>query len=193
MRPLKIREDRLLARLADLFRKKGYDGTSYADVMNATGLVKASLYYRFPGGKADMVNALLSQVDREFSDYVLGPAFEPGPPLPRAKKIARRIRAFYQSGTRWCLLDTLTLAGNRMTLTLAGRSMQSWLNAFALLSRQAGLPRSAAARRAEEAVAAIEGALILSRVLRNPRPFLRTLSHLPLQLTRKSPGNAKAK
>ncbi len=185
MRPSKISDQRLFAGLADLFRKKGYDGTSYADLRKATGLVQASLYHRFPGGKADMVNALLSQVDREFSEYVLRPAFEPGPPLARARKIARRIGAFYKSGAKWCLLDTLTLAESRATLAHARRSMQFWVNAFARLARQAGLPAATARKRAEEAVAAIEGALIVSRVLHNRRPFLRVLASLPLQLTRK--------
>ena len=77
--------------------------------MKATGLVKASLYHRFPGGKADMVNAILSEVDRQFAEYVVKPAFEEGEPQVRARKIARRLREFYRSGKQWCLLDTARL------------------------------------------------------------------------------------
>src|SRR5213595_2938683 len=51
MRPAKISDERLFQGLSDVFRRKGYDGTSYSDVMKATGLVKASRYHRFPGGK----------------------------------------------------------------------------------------------------------------------------------------------
>jgi len=183
MRPVKISDEKLFQDLADVFRRKGYDGASYSDLMKATGLVKGSLYHRFPGGKADMVDAILSSVDRHFADYVLKPAFEEGRPRDRARKIARRLREFYDSGKRWCLLDTLTLADSPSTRTHARRSMEFWIDVFARLSRDAGLSPAIARKRAQEAVAAIEGGLVASRVLSNPRPFLRSLANLPKQLT----------
>src|ERR1700674_3382424 len=73
MRPAKVTDERLYEDLAGVFRRKGYDGASYSDIMEATGLVKASLYHRFPDGKEQMVNAILSRVDKEFVDYVLAP------------------------------------------------------------------------------------------------------------------------
>jgi AcrR family transcriptional regulator len=183
MRPAKSSDEKLFQDLADVFRRKGYDGASYSDLMKATGLVKGSLYHRFPGGKADMVDAILSSVDRYFADYVLKPAFEEGRPRDRARKIARRLREFYDSGKRWCLLDTLTLADSPSTRTHARRSMEFWIDGFARLSRDAGLSPPIARKRAQEAVATIEGGLVASRVLSNPRPFLRSLANLPKQLT----------
>ncbi len=182
MRPAKISDDKLFRALSDVFRRKGYDGASYSDLMKATGLVKASLYHRFPGGKADIVDAILSEVDRQFSEYVLKPAFEGGKPQDRARKIARRLREFYRSGKQWCLLDTVTLADSPSTRVHARRSMQSWIDAFARLGRDAGLSPAVARRRSREAVAAIEGGLVVSRVLGDPRPFLRSLASLPKQL-----------
>jgi TetR/AcrR family transcriptional regulator, lmrAB and yxaGH operons repressor len=183
MRPAKISDDKLFQELSDVFRRKGYDGASYSDLMKATGLVKASLYHRFPGGKADMVNAILSEVGRQFAEYVVKPAFEEGEPQVRARKIARRLREFYRSGKQWCLLDTVTLADSPSTRAQARRSMESWIDAFARLSRDAGLSPAIAHRRSQEAVAAIEGGLIVSRVLGDSSPFLRSLANLPRQLT----------
>ena len=183
MRPAKISDDKLFQELSDVFRRKGYDGASYSDLMKATGLVKASLYHRFPGGKADMVNAILTEVDRQFAEYVVKPAFEEGEPQVRARKIARRLREFYRSGKQWCLLDTVTLADSPSTLAHARRSIESWIDAFARLGRDAGLSPAIAHRRSQEAVAAIEGGLIVSRVLGDSRPFLRALANLPKQLT----------
>ena len=183
MRPAKISDEKVFQGLSDVFRRKGYDGASYSDLMKATGLVKASLYHRFPGGKADMVDAMLSKVDQHFADHVLKPASEEGRPQDRVRKIARRLREFYDSGKRWCLLDTLTLADSSSTLAHARRSMEFWIDVFARLSRDAGLSPATARKRAEEAVAAIEGGLVASRVLGNPRPFLRSLANLAKQLT----------
>jgi TetR/AcrR family transcriptional regulator, lmrAB and yxaGH operons repressor len=183
MRPAKISNNKLYRELADVFRRKGYDGASYADLMKATGLVKASLYHRFPGGKEEMVDAILSEVDREFSEYVVKPTFESGPPLERARKMARRLREFYHSGQQWCLLDTLTLADSPSTRQHARRSMEYWIDAFARVGRDAGLSSAIAKRRAEAAVAGIEGALVVSRVLGDRGPFLRSLASLPKRLT----------
>src|SRR5216683_2580241 len=130
MRPAKISDERLFQGLSDVFRRKGYNGASYSDLMKATGLVKASLYHRFPGGKVEMVDAILLKADREFSEYVLKPAFEAGEPQNRARTIARRLREFYRSGQQWCLLDTVTLADSPSTREHARRSMEFWMDAF---------------------------------------------------------------
>lgn len=183
MRPAKATDDEIFARLNDVFRRKGYEGASYADLMAATGLVKASLYHRFPGGKEEMVDAILSQVDRTFSEYVLRPAWEEGPPRERARRMALRLGEFYGSGRRWCLLDTLTISSKPRTMRHARRSMGFWVQSFERVSREAGLPPALARQRAEDAVSAIEGALIVSRVQKNRRPFIRALASLPARLT----------
>jgi AcrR family transcriptional regulator len=183
MRPVKVAERKVFARVSKVFREKGYEGTSYADLMAATGLVKASLYHRFPGGKEEIVEAILSEVDREFSEYVLRPAWQEGSPRERARQMARRLQEFYRSGSCWCLLDTITLSSSLRTVRHAGRSMEFWVESFARLARDAGVPSRLARARAEDAVAGIEGALIVSRVTKNRRPFLRALESLPTHLT----------
>lgn len=189
MRPMKVADGQVFTRLTNVFREKGYEGASYADLMTATGLVKASLYHRFPGGKEEMVDAILSQVDKEFSEYVLQPAWEEGAPSERARQMARRLGRFYGSGKRWCLLDTLTLASNARTVRHARRSMEFWIESFARVARDAGLPTALARQRAEDSVAAIEGGLIVSRVTKNRRPFLRALATLSSRLLGSSPRN----
>lgn len=183
MRPSKVSDRELFERLTEVFRRRGYDGASYADLMKATGLVKASLYHRFPGGKEEMVGAIQSEVDHHFAEYVLAPAVEEGEPKERVQRMARRLREFYEGGEAWCLLDTLTLADSRATLAHAKKSMEFWVERFAMVGSDAGLSAGVARKRAEEAVAAIEGGLVVARVLKNRRPFLRVLAGLPKRLT----------
>ena len=184
MRPAKLAEWQVLRKLTDVFRERGYEGASYAQLMAATGLVKASLYHRFPSGKEEIADAILAQTDQKFAEDVLRPAREAGQPRARARRIARRLREFYGSGTRWCLLDTLTLASGTKTLAHARRSMKFWVDSLACVGRDSGLPSSLARKRAEDAVAAIEGGLIVSRVVKNRQPFLRALAELPDRLTK---------
>jgi AcrR family transcriptional regulator len=185
MRPAKIKEEKLIERLMEIFRREGYEGTSYADLMKATGLVKASLYHRFPGGKQEMVNALLEEVDRQFAKHVLAPAYEEGDPAERARLIARRLREFYGQGKNSCLLDVLSLGENRSLLNHVRKSMEFWLESLARIGKDAGLQPKIARQRAEEAVASVEGGLVLARVLGDQRPFLRVLESLPQSLTQK--------
>jgi TetR/AcrR family transcriptional repressor of lmrAB and yxaGH operons len=152
-------------------------------LIKATGLGKASLYHRFPGGKAEMVDAVLTYIDQHFANYVLAPAFIAGPLPKRIRLIAKRLREFYDSGRCWCLLDTITLGDNPRVLAHARATMKSWINTFASIACEAGLAAPVAKQRARQAVAAIEGALVVSRVLGNHRAFRQILTTLPQQLS----------
>src|SRR5260370_41284214 len=150
--------------------------------MEGTGVGKARLYHRFPDGKEQMVNAILSRVDKEFVDYVLAPAFAEANVQERAEQVAERLEEFYAGGKRWCLLDTLTLAESKQTMSHARRSMEFWVQAFVRIARHAGGPRAEAKKRAQDSVAAIEGALIPARVLQNQGPVLLAMPAFALRL-----------
>jgi hypothetical protein len=61
--------------------------------------------------------------------------------------------------------------------------MEFWVESFARVGRDAGLSGGVARKRAEEAVAVIEGGLVVARVLKNRRPLLRVLAGLSKKLT----------
>jgi AcrR family transcriptional regulator len=187
MRQAKVPEARVFERLTTVFREKGYEGASYADLMKATGLVKASLYHRFPGGKEEMVDAILCEVDRHFGEYVLAPAYEKGEPVERARRMAKRIAEFYAGGQRWCLLDTLGLTESKRVKRHMAKSLAFWVESFARVSREAGIPAREARVRAEDAIGAIEGGLVVARVSANPAAFRRVISGLAERLTRARP------
>ncbi|MEO0971892.1 MAG: helix-turn-helix domain-containing protein, partial [Pseudomonadota bacterium] len=58
-RPASINDDDLLDRLSSVFREVGYEEASMALLASASGLKKASLYHRFPGGKEQMAREVL--------------------------------------------------------------------------------------------------------------------------------------
>ena len=76
----KFSENEVLNKLTGLFRDHGYDGTSLSLIMKATGLVKASLYHRFRGGKEEMAATVMDRVAGEFASDLLAPLNEPGDP-----------------------------------------------------------------------------------------------------------------
>ena len=52
-----------------LFRSKGYSATSIAEIVNACGVTKGSLYYHFRS-KEELALAAMDQVHRYFTDHV---------------------------------------------------------------------------------------------------------------------------
>ncbi len=171
-----------------LFRTDGYDGASLANIAEATGLRKSSLYHRFPGGKAQMAEEVALATAAHFAHEVLAPLSGPGTSRERLTQVVERLDDFYDGGRRSCLLDTLSIGdpGTEATTGL-GLAAEGWIAAFADVARSEGAARAEARRRAEDAVAAIEGALVLARVTGNLRPFTRSLARLPSLLLEPSP------
>src|SRR5260370_20753957 len=153
----KFSEDKLLSTLTGLFRDHGYDGTSITLTMKARGLVKASLYDRFRGGKEEMAATVMDRVAGEFASDLLAPLNEPGDPVERLRETGERLRKFYGSGKKACLLDTLTL--NRETPAVQARAEAAlgvWIDSFARFAEgSGGLPRVLAMARAQNAVWAL--------------------------------------
>lgn len=64
-RPRQFTEDEVLARASDLFWRRGYQATSVQDLVEATGLSRASLYGAF-GGKEQILVRALDRYRRHF-------------------------------------------------------------------------------------------------------------------------------
>ncbi|MEM7544163.1 MAG: TetR/AcrR family transcriptional regulator [Pseudomonadota bacterium] len=64
-RPRSFDEELALDAVEDLFWRQGYELTSYADLMEATGLGKGSLYAAFGDKQALYLRALQRYIDRE--------------------------------------------------------------------------------------------------------------------------------
>src|SRR3954467_10127074 len=107
----KVTDEVLLERIAEVFRRYGYEGTSIRLLSQATGLERASLYHRFPGGKEEMATAIIGKTCEWFSDNVFAPLKAASTPAEKLQRVAANLKVFYRDGTLWCVLDTMTLGG----------------------------------------------------------------------------------
>ncbi len=182
----KITEPELLNRLTEVFRTHGYEGASLSKISEATGLQRASLYHRFPGGKAEMAEAVLNRASEWLEKHALKSLTESGPPDGRLRQMARKLDEFYEGGKQSCLLDALSFGVEKGALRDHQRvAMEAWVDAIATMLRESGLPRRTARERAEDAVIRIQGSLVMARATGDPKPFRRTLRNLPQDLLRK--------
>ncbi len=184
MRTPTIDDDQLLDRLTEVFRVHGYEGASLSRISEATGLQRASLYHRFPGGKEEMAEAVLRRADDWFISHILAPLSDDQPPSQRVERMAKRLAHFYDSGEHSCLLDSLSLGDAEAALQChVEQSFTAWLGAMTAVARAAGATAAVAKRQASDALVQIQGGLVFSRVTGDTRPFRRVLKNLPELLT----------
>lgn len=176
-------DDVIIDKLSDVFRSQGYEGASLSKLSEATGLQRASLYYRFPGGKKEMAEAVLAQIDSRINARILGPLSAPGSPADRVQALVGGLKTLYQNGHASCLLDALSLGeGQNLFGPLIAGAFGAWIDALASVAADSGHDSATAKRLAEEVIISIQGALVLARGQNTNAPFMRVLENLPRNL-----------
>jgi TetR/AcrR family transcriptional regulator, lmrAB and yxaGH operons repressor len=169
--------------LLQLFRQYGYEGATLAKISEATGLGKASLYHHFPGGKEEMVTVVLDYLEQRLEQYILQPLQGEGDAFDRLKRMSQSVIERYEGGKQPCLLATLLLGSARQVFQPTLQPLlQKWVDAIAAVLISAGMKKSLARQRGEEAIMLIQGSLILSQGLNDVSLFQRTVKQLPQQL-----------
>ncbi len=173
--------DAVLDRLTETFKACGYDGASLADLSKATGLGKSSLYHHFPGGKEEMAAAVLDRLSEQLGASLLAPLAGPGAPADRVRAMLATVDGLYGGGTRPCLVGAIALDSVAPLFRdrLSG-ILTAWVDALAATLREAGVED--AERRARDAVARIQGALVLARATGDTTGFRETLVTLRREL-----------
>jgi TetR/AcrR family transcriptional repressor of lmrAB and yxaGH operons len=165
--------------LAEVFREHGFEGASLSLIGQRTGLGKGSLYHFFPGGKEEMAAAVLDEVERWFEANLFQPLREePNAPLA-IQRMFQSVDAYFRSGRRVCLIGAFALGDvrDRFSQQISGYFMR-WQEALADALCRAGREPALA----EEAVAGIQGALVLARALDDQAVFDRALARLRARL-----------
>lgn len=180
MRPQKVDDNELLDKMIPLFRNNGFEGTSMQDLSLATGLKKASLYHRFPGGKEEMVLAVLDYASIKVKDTILHQLTNIHLSIEeRINAALEGIKSFYDQGTAPCFFRTLSM-GNwlRVFIKRLEVGMVRWIDAFKQLGLDAGLPEEDAQKRATQAIIMIQGSLVVSQTMDTTAPFISTLDDI---------------
>ncbi|HXK17593.1 MAG TPA: helix-turn-helix domain-containing protein [Polyangiaceae bacterium] len=168
----------ILDRLMVLFRQKGYDGASLADIAEVTGLGKSSLYHHFPGGKVEMAREVMAHLSSQL-EPALANVHGPGTPRAKLQAFLKVVEQVYDSGRLACLLERLCASAERKKFAKPLHStFGALLQAFELLCVEAGQSKSVARGRAEDAVVRIQGSLVLAAGVEQPEIFMRALGKI---------------
>lgn len=175
----KISKGQAIARLAECFRKHGYEGASLSLLTEASGLGKGSLYRHFPGGKEEMAAAVLENIDAWFEAEIFRPLEQSGDPRAGIAAMIDATARYFEGGGRICLVGAFALDAARDRFGAAISSyFTRWIAALAAALKDA--PEAEAL--AEAAIADIQGALTLSRALNDKGVFARRLKQIEARL-----------
>ncbi|MDX6805706.1 TetR/AcrR family transcriptional regulator [Terrihabitans rhizophilus] len=166
----------IIPKLGEVFREHGFEGASLARITEATGLGKGSLYHFFPGGKDEMASAVLDEISHWFAEKVFHPLRSEADPASAVAGMFAAVETYFRSGDRVCLVGAFAL--NDVRDRFAGpisRYFKEWREALAAALRRGGRSDDEAAALAEEAIAAIQGALVTARAMNDPALFVRIL------------------
>lgn len=162
--------------LAEAFREHGFDGASLAILSKATGLGKGSLYNFFPGGKEEMMEAVLADIDTWFRAKIFVPLEESDDPAMAIRSMMAEVAAYFRSGGRVCLVGWIGLGSSGTAFAARIRDyFARWISALAQCLQAGAVTPIQARTLAEEAVSGIQGAIILARALNEDAAFGRII------------------
>lgn len=156
-----------------LLREQGYTGTSFGDVVAASGAPRGSIYHHFPGGKTQMMREAVGYA----GDYT-------GRLLERASREHRPEEVV--SGFIAVIKKTMAANDFRAGCPVAAVAVEdhpeapelekaasdvfaSWTSTLAASLRRSGVPTARARRLATMTVTSVEGAIMLCRASRNTK------------------------
>ncbi|QHW00568.1 TetR family transcriptional regulator [Spirosoma endbachense] len=176
MANVKVESDVVIDRLMEVFRSVGYDGASMAQLADATGLQKASLYHRFPGGKQEMATAVLDHVSEWNQRQLVDVLYSSASPKTRLTTALRSISQLYDGGRLACILRALShgTAADLFRQPIAS-IFTKWVDAFAHLAQDLGFDQQTSRHLGESTLVRIQGSLILAQTLNQPTLFEQAL------------------
>lgn len=162
----------MIERTAVLLAKKGLQGASFSEILEASGAPRGSLYHHFPGGKDELVLAALEHAGNQAMGALDRLSGKP------AREIAEGFLSLWRSVlarsdfSAGCAVVAVTVAAESEDLKArAAAILRGWREKLQALFVESGIPKKRARAVAASLVAACEGAVILSRAERSFEPF----------------------
>jgi TetR/AcrR family transcriptional repressor of lmrAB and yxaGH operons len=167
-----------------LFRRQGYAASGLQQILAESGAPRGSLYHYFPQGKDGLAEAAVNLAGDLVAEMLEGH-------LQRTRTLRTFLGRVVETYAGWmveggfasgCPIATTMLecAPASAAVTAAGeRAFRRWIAIVAAAFERDGHDEATAARNAAAFVAAIQGALILSRVMRSAQPLMEVASIFP--------------
>ncbi|AHH96305.1 hypothetical protein KALB_2937 [Kutzneria albida DSM 43870] len=176
---------------AVLFRERGVAATALSEVIEHSGAPRGSIYHHFPGGKAQLVEETTRYAGEVVSAAMTDFARQHDPLAAVAAFVALWQEILESNDCRaGCPVLAAALDGDGEQA--AAKVFAQWESLCAGMFRTHGVPARRARSLATTVVAAIEGAVVLSRAQRSTLPLQRVGRELGVLLRGASGGRVRS-
>ena len=167
---------KMIAATASLLQKQGYHATGLSQILAESGAPRGSLYFHFPGGKEELAcAAIVASGDawRERIAAVVEHAKDAGAAIEACcdALATMLVESDYEIG---CPVATVALeaaATSEAVRQSCAEHYATWRRIVAERLRAEGMSAAQAEKQAMFVMAAVEGALLLAKVERDPAPL----------------------
>lgn len=172
-----LHRENLVRTAMRLFRRQGYAATGLQQILAESGAPRGSLYHYFPAGKEALAREAVELAGELVGDMLRDLAARHRDPRAFLRAYCRTMAGWveesgFESG---CPIATTLLetTPHSAEITAAGEQvLDCWIGVIAEVLGRSGTTHQESRSRAQLVIAAVEGALILSRVRRSVRPIL---------------------
>jgi len=174
--------DRILDTSSRLFRRQGFSSTGIKQLIEASGSTGGSLYHFFPEGKEELAIATINRYGEKYArllDAVGQSSGHPAESVGRFFQLAAEALLASNFGDG-CPIGTMALdvAGtNENILVACAMILKAWQERLAGDLIKAGVGAREAASLGYFVLSTLEGAILLSRALRDTSPLRESDIH----------------
>jgi len=166
-------------------------GTGIAEILSTSGVTRRSIYLNFPGGKAELVAAATRSAGDELTTTLRG-CIKQRDPIGAFTRVWSEIliSTDFEGG---CPVVAAAFSRDEApeAADTAADVFAEWANLLAEKLQDDGINRGAAQSLSTTVVAALEGAVILSRAAQSTKPLEQVARHLKELISQHRPAQPR--
>ena len=169
-------KQRMVEAAAAMMRTRGLAGTSFTDVLAASGAARGVIYHHFPAGKAELAREAATWTGRRVRDHLAALDADDPTTVVAAFLDAVRPSVERSAGGVSCAVAAVVVEAAQVDADLtavAHGALQSWVDALGQQLRRTGLGAADALALGTLLVTFLEGAHLLCRAAGSIAPFDR--------------------
>ena len=169
----------LLAQLEIVFRSRGYEGATLAQLAEATGLGKASLYHHFPGGKTEMAAVLLRDAVVRLERMAFSKLSGSRRAEERIKRFINGFNDYTHGGERSCLIAVFAQGSmSEQHGAMIAEQYRDWTRRLALVIEDTGVKPKKPDRTSHQMLALLYGHQLSATLLNDPAQIRRGIKRI---------------
>ncbi|QTD46140.1 TetR/AcrR family transcriptional regulator [Ottowia testudinis] len=163
---------RMIEGATEVLARRGLHATAFSEVLSLTGASRGSIYHHFPGGKAELMEAVLDDVGTRCDDALRALRGRPVAAVVDAALELWRAKLVRNDCESGCPVAALTIAADSGRMLDGCReTFNQWRDTLASALQTAGCEAQRAIDFATLLLACVQGAIVLSRAEGQPTPF----------------------